>query len=460
MENRISAPLDTLAGKTAVKLRTLNGISCAVLLFWSGTLITLLYWAVVKEEGHALHYARLEARANFNKDMALRNWVSKRGGIYVPVSADTPPSPYLAHMSERDVKTASGKQLTLMNATYLLRQTMNEFSELYGIRGRITSLNPLNADNAPDVWETAVLEQFEQGVQEVSEVAQIGGAPYLRYMQAVYAEESCLSCHFQQHTWKKGNVRGGIGVSVPLVPYLAIKRHTARLLLFSYSLLWLLGAVGIFFVNRFARRQMLRQENTEAELERLNEVLSRQARHDELTQIFNRRAFNQRLCEEWQCWQRNQQHVFSVLLADIDFFKCYNDTYGHLMGDSCLRAVAEALKKTTTRPGDFTARYGGEEFVLLLPGTDLSQALAIAERVRQAVEQLAIPHSSSSCAEVVTLSIGAASSVQAAAKFSCHDLIDLADKALYEAKRKGRNRTENLLITEPVLTICRSNDLE
>ena len=114
-----------------------------------------------------------------------------------------------------------------------------------------------------------------------------------------------------------------------------------------------------------------------------------------------------------------------------------------------LRAVAEELQNTAAGINDFTARYGGEEFVLLLPGADLSQAMAVAERIRQAVEQLAIPHSSSGCAAVVTLSIGAASSVQAATKFSCHDLIDLADKALYKAKKKGRNRIESLLITEP-----------
>ncbi|WP_417910152.1 diguanylate cyclase [Candidatus Electronema sp. PJ] len=429
---------------TAAKLRLLNRISLAVLLFWSGTLSCLLWWAIANEEDHALHYARLEARANFNKDMSLRNWISKRGGIYVPVSKDTPPNPYLAHMSERDIQTASGKQLTLMNATYMLRQTMNEFSALYGIRGRITSLTPLNPDNAPDGWETAVLKQFAGGVQqEVSEVAEIGGKPYLRYMQVVYAEDSCLSCHFQQQVWKKGNVRGGIGISVPLEPYLSLERHTSRLLMCSYGLLWLLGASGVLVVNRFARRQTLRQDNTEAELERLNAVLSRQARHDELTQVYNRRAFNQRLCEEWQQWQRKST-VFSVLLADIDFFKRYNDTYGHLMGDSCLRAVAEALQKIATRPGDLIARFGGEEFVMLLPGTDLSPAMAVAERARQAVEQLAIPHSSSDCAKVVTLSIGAAASVQAAAKCSCHDLIDLADKALYEAKNNGRNRIESL----------------
>jgi diguanylate cyclase (GGDEF)-like protein len=431
--------MNTLVQTVAEKLKTLDRISLAVLIFWSSTLIGLFWWTVVKEEGHALHYARLEARANFNKDMALRNWVSRRGGVYVPVSADTPPSPYLAHVPERDVRTPSGKQLTLMNTTYLLRQTMNEFSELYGIRCRITSLQPVNPSNAPDVWERNALRQFASGMREVSEVAEIDGKPYLRYMQAVYAEASCLSCHFQQQAWKQGDVRGGIGVSVPLEPYLAIKRHTVRLLMFSYTLLWFFGAVGIFFVNRHLRRQTIRQENTAAELEQLNEMLSQQARHDELTQVHNRRAFNQRLCEEWQQWCRGGK-VFSILLADIDFFKCYNDTYGHLMGDDCLKTVADKLQRIVVRSGGFTARYGGEEFVLLLPDTDLSQAMAVAEQARQSVEQLAVPHASSGCANVVTLSIGVAASLQADSKCSCHDLVDLADNALYEAKNKGRNR--------------------
>jgi diguanylate cyclase (GGDEF)-like protein len=434
----VNAPVGTAANKLA----TLKRIFLAALFFWSGALISLLCWAVMKEEDHVLQYAQLEAKANFNKDMALRNWVSKRGGIYVPVSENTPPNPYLADMPERDVRTASGKQLTLMNTSYMLRQTMNEFSELYGVKCRITSLKPVNPDNAPDPWETAVLEQFERGAREISEVAEIGGKPYLRYMQAVYEEESCLSCHFKQHVWKKGEVRGGIGVSVPLEPYLAIKRPTVRLLLFSYGLLWLLGVSGIVFVSRFARRQIIRQDSIETELERLNGILIRQTRYDELTQLHSRRAFNRRLCEEWLRWCRDRT-VFSVLIGDVDFFRRYNDTCGLMTGYSCLKAVADELQKIA-RPGDFTARYGGEEFVLLLPNTDLNQAMSVAEKARLAVEQLAVPHSASGCAKVVTLSIGVASSDQFADTDSCNDLLDLADKALYEAKKKGRNRVECL----------------
>ena len=167
-------------------------------LFWTAALTGLLLWAVTKETRQVLNYAGMEAKANFNKDVALRNWAAKRGGVYVPVSKDTPPNPYLAHVPERDIETPSGRKLTLMNPAYMLRQTMQEFSELYGVKGRITSLKLLNPINTPDAWEKKALHQFEQGVSEISEVTSIDGKPYLRYMQAFYIKEPCLKCHSHQ----------------------------------------------------------------------------------------------------------------------------------------------------------------------------------------------------------------------------------------------------------------------
>ncbi|WP_420207908.1 diguanylate cyclase [Candidatus Electronema sp. JC] len=406
----------------------------------------LLLWALAKEQRHLLEYARLEARANFNKDMALRAWAAKHGGVYVPAASDTPPNPYLAHLPERDVLTTSGKRLTLMNPAYMLRQVMNDFSGQYGIRGRITSLKPLNPVNAPDAWELRVLRQFEQGVTEVSEFAELDRQPYLRYMRAFRTQEDCLKCHRHQG-YKQGDVRGGIGVSVPLQPYLDIRQHTERTLLASCGLLWLIGGAGLLGMNRFVRRQILRQRDTEAalleqaaELARLNELLSHQAMYDGLTHVHNRRAFDQRLNKEWQRWILSGK-VFSLLIADIDFFKSYNDACGHLEGDTCLRAVAQTLQQNAARVNDFTARYGGEEFVLILPGAGLEQALLMAEQARLAVERLALPHPASSCAKVITLSVGAAAVSQLTdTEAGCSGLLALADQALYAAKKGGRNR--------------------
>jgi diguanylate cyclase (GGDEF)-like protein len=435
--------------KTQEKLVLLNLISLVTIFFWTISLLGLLAWAISKEERLVFNYARLEAKANFNKDVALRNWGAKRGGVYVQVSEDTPPNPYLAHIPDRDIITPDGKHLTLMNPAYMLRQIMNEFSELYGIKGRITSLQPFNPINAPDSWEIRALEQFEQGIEEVSEVAHIEGKFYLRYMQAFYTKEGCLKCH---PGYNKGDIRGGVGVSVPLEPYLEIKRHTVQVLVYSYAFLWFFGCLGILLVNRFVKQQIHHQERTEqalrektavlksqtAELERLNAILSQKALYDGLTHVYNRRAFDEHLAQAWHNWQ-HKQHFFSLIIADIDFFKQYNDDCGHLVGDACLTTVAQNIRTTVAEKGS-VARYGGEEFAIILPGIGLEQALHLAEGIRRAVEALAVPHHSSRCTHVLTLSLGVAASYQSTAQGKYNELLSLADQALYEAKNQGRNR--------------------
>lgn len=162
------------------------------------------------------------------------------------------------------------------------------------------------------------------------------------------------------------------------------------------------------------------------------------ANQDGLTGIANRRRFDEMMAIEWNRQLRNQRPL-SVLLVDIDDFKAFNDTYGHLQGDACLQSVGEILAKTMRRAGDLAARYGGEEFVALLPETDAPRALQLAEMIRQKIEGCAIPHKASRAAEVVTVSIGTGTMIPDP-KRSFSELIDRADKALYKAKNSGRNR--------------------
>jgi len=131
----------------------------------------------------------------------------------------------------------------------------------------------------------------------------------------------------------------------------------------------------------------------------------------------------------------------SVILIDIDFFKLYNDTYGHQEGDACLRVVAMAIAQSVHRPGDLAARYGGEEFVVLLPMTTLNGAADLAERIRLSVEALAIPHSASDAAPHVTVSLGVTNMFPDQVENS-ELLLNLADQGLYAAKAAGRNRVE------------------
>lgn len=178
-------------------------------------------------------------------------------------------------------------------------------------------------------------------------------------------------------------------------------------------------------------RDMTVQKEAQAELERL-------ALRDGLTSVANRRCFDNTLNVEWRRATR-ESRALSLLMIDVDFFKLYNDTYGHQGGDECLRRVAGAMSSVVKRSSDEVARYGGEEFAILLPATDQPGACIVAERIRAAVENLAIPHARSTVADHVTISIGVASltvSMQAMPT----QLVGIADQALYRAKQQGRNR--------------------
>lgn len=174
-------------------------------------------------------------------------------------------------------------------------------------------------------------------------------------------------------------------------------------------------------------------------LELENRRLQNLSEIDELTQLPNRRTFDQHLLYEWQNSARNNSSI-STIMCDIDFFKNYNDTYGHLAGDDCLRQIAITLRQTIKGQTDLVARYGGEEFVVILPGTDAFMATFIAEKIREEVKALNIPHSSSQIEQrVVTISAGVACTI-ANLEDEADILLRAADEALYESKAKGRDR--------------------
>lgn len=174
------------------------------------------------------------------------------------------------------------------------------------------------------------------------------------------------------------------------------------------------------------------------QLESSNRELQRISCQDGLTGIFNRRHFDSYIEQEWARAVREGSNV-SLVLADIDYFKSYNDHYGHQAGDECLKVVARVFRESLQRPADFAARYGGEEFVVILPKTDPDGAEMIAESMRARVDRLNVRHEFSRVSDHVTISLGVAT-VRPNPKIRPQELIGLADRALYEAKQKGRNR--------------------
>lgn len=189
---------------------------------------------------------------------------------------------------------------------------------------------------------------------------------------------------------------------------------------------------------REAKEKELRGMQTA--LEQAYEKLDAQSRIDPLTQIHNRRHFDEVLEREWQRHARAGEHL-SVVLADVDYFKRYNDTLGHPAGDECLKRVARALSDSFGRPGDCVARYGGEEFIILLSNTQIDEASQIIQRVVETMARLNLSHPASDVAPHVTLSMGIAACVPIASDEPWY-LVDEADQALYAAKQKGRNQYE------------------
>lgn len=187
------------------------------------------------------------------------------------------------------------------------------------------------------------------------------------------------------------------------------------------------------------KRIIRMSDKIQMELNLLTVKLEKLSTVDELTEIGNRRGFEDLFLKEWLRACRRAESI-SLLLIDIDYFKKYNDTCGHLEGDSCLRMVAGAIRSSLKRPEDFVARFGGEEFIVVLPSTDVAGALKVAEKIHLNVANLAIEHPGSSVNACVTVSIGAASTIPCCTA-DRKLLLAASDRALYKAKNQGRNRT-------------------
>jgi diguanylate cyclase (GGDEF)-like protein len=272
----------------------------------------------------------------------------------------------------------------------------------------------------------------------------------------------------------RGTLLGGMVImSIPALGYFLVphNEYTITPQLFYFFLAvwligWLIGAVSNG--NHIAKKSLIvrlfkqQQEKNEiiseqnktldektAQLQQVNQTLQYLSNIDGLTCVANRRYFNEMLQSEWLRAQRQlaahdpgrrdaPAENISLILLDIDYFKQYNDHYGHIAGDECLRQVAQVIKECLKRGGDMVARFGGEEFVVLLPATTGQGAYVVAENIREQVEALAIKHEYSKVARHITVSLGVASMDEAQDQTST-DMLKRADQALYQAKGRGRN---------------------
>jgi len=249
----------------ATRFMYLNRTMGAVVFFWTFIVICSASWNVYYERLQILALAKNEAVANFNKDLSFRLWGTNHGGVYVPPTEKTPPNPYLSHIPDRDITLPSGKRLTLMNPAYMVRQMMADYSELYGIKGRITSLKPLNPDNAPDSWEREALTAFEKGAKEFFVINEQDGQQSLRLMRPLEVMAGCLKCHGHQG-YKEGDIRGGVGVMVPMAPYRILEKKMIERMVLSHLVIWLLGLTALGLLYYWGKTFILERGKTEEAL--------------------------------------------------------------------------------------------------------------------------------------------------------------------------------------------------
>ena len=234
-----------------------TGWLCATV--WTAVIVLGSGWNFLEDYDNTLEAARIQASGAFEKDLVYRRWAAAHGGVYVPVTEETPPNPYLSHIKRRDITTTSGVKLTLVNPAYMTRQVHELGREQYDHQGHITSLNPLRPENAPDTWEADGLRALERGETQVIELAKIGDTDYLRLIRPVITEMRCLKCHGEQG-YKVGDLRGGISVSVPMEPLWTRMYEHMALVMIGYGIIWLLGLGGIGLgASRIGRR--IRERN-------------------------------------------------------------------------------------------------------------------------------------------------------------------------------------------------------
>lgn len=248
---------------------------------WSLLVGASLWWNLWRSQESALEHAMTQARIAFEKDVLYRSWNALHGGLYAPVANDTQPNPYL-DVKERDIKTPSGRLLTLVNPAYMTRQVHELHKQQSGVLGHITSLNPLRPGNRPDEWEATALAKLHQGAEEVWELKDIAGESYMRLMRPLITVKACLPCHASQG-YKIGEIRGGISVSVPWQPVLSSLEESQNGIIITHALLWGLALVGLHLGSKHLRLRI--KERDEAYQQREQALLDRQAALADVKQL-------------------------------------------------------------------------------------------------------------------------------------------------------------------------------
>lgn len=369
----------------------------------------------------------VRAQMHFHSILITRRWNAMYGGVYVEKKNGVESNPYLINP---DLVTQNGTVLTKKNPALMIREISELFNKAGFLSFHITSLNPLNPNNVATEFERQALQTFADGKGSEFYGEYKEGDKYLfQYMGPLFVEDSCLPCHGKQG-YSKGDVRGGISVQYDITT----SKHT------EFRQIKIFIILSAFILITLFSSVYLLAKRTTRKLQKAQRSIEIMAITDELTGLYNRRFGFQRIVSELRLASRYGT-PFSCLMMDIDHFKMVNDTYGHLTGDKVLRELARIVRENC-RASDIPSRFGGEEFLIILPSTDITGAKSVAEKLRMAVLNNQFSSTDNKLFHL-TVSFGC-SSVRFGAKgvISTEDIVAAADKALYIAKREGRNRVE------------------
>ncbi len=297
-------------------MRQLKRNTTYFIIGWFSVVSMALSWNIWSEyKNHILTNPEEAARSSFARNRALRLWFASHGGVYVPITDITPANPYLNHIKERDISTPSGKKLTLMNPAYAIRHFADN-AENIAVRWHLTSRNLLNPDNAPDEWENAALQAFEEGVEEVIERSDLDGKPHLRLMKPLKYKQRCNKCHSHMG-YELGDIRGGVGTYFPLEKSWNQFYTTSKTLFFTYLVILFSGLMMVRFVY-FKQKKYIHEKNTlETREKKLNEAL--QKSEEQFRKLIN----------------SNRDGFFMVMGEGqiLDANPCYLDMFGYSMDE-------------------------------------------------------------------------------------------------------------------------------
>lgn len=248
------------------QIRQLKQGLVVLMVAWTAILAVSLAWNLHRQSHTTQAELRAQVEAIHAMNMEYRNWIIHNGGVYVPVTDKVQPSPWLSHLPERDITTADGKDLTLLNSSYALRLVQEMMAAGGGkVRMHISSLRPINPANTADAWERKALESFAQGGKESASVDVMDGMTYFRYMKPMVTDDSCMKCH-AKYGDKLGDIRGGVSVSLPIDQVLLAARGEQQSLVWGHGLIWLIGIVGLVLGGRHQQQAALAVEKSEAQV--------------------------------------------------------------------------------------------------------------------------------------------------------------------------------------------------